>query len=163
LFTQFYGSRPARRRSGGGRGWGLRIVGAANRSIGSASARTAAPGSLAEWRQVGGPGAVPGRGRGGLPGRARSAAAVGRWRRGRRPDAVGKADSREGTRVPTSPSPVQSTSSSHACRVARSLSDTPVIPLGISSRRCLVPLLPGPSRVSSGVGLCFSLASCVRL
>ena len=48
------GSRPTRRRSGGGRdgGWGLRLVavdgcGAAGRSIGSAWARAAAPGSLA--------------------------------------------------------------------------------------------------------------------
>jgi hypothetical protein len=48
------GSRPARRRSGGGRdgGWGLRLVavdgcGAAGRSTGSAWARAAAPGSLA--------------------------------------------------------------------------------------------------------------------
>jgi len=48
------GSRPARRRSGGGRGggWGLRRVvvagcGAAGRPVGFASARAAAPGSLA--------------------------------------------------------------------------------------------------------------------
>ena len=48
------GSRPARRRSEGGRGggWGLRLVavtscGAADRPIGSASARAATPGSLA--------------------------------------------------------------------------------------------------------------------
>ena len=48
------GSRPARRRSGGGRdgGWGLRLVAvdgcvAAGRSTGSAWARAAAPGSLA--------------------------------------------------------------------------------------------------------------------
>ena len=48
------GSRPARRRSEGGRGGGggLRLVavagyGAASRPVGSASARAAAPGSLA--------------------------------------------------------------------------------------------------------------------
>ena len=55
LWVPFMGwSRPARRRSEGGRGggWGLRLVavtscGAADRPIGSASARAAAPGSLA--------------------------------------------------------------------------------------------------------------------
>ena len=78
--------RPARRRSGGGRdgGWRLRLFAvaggeAADRSIGSASARAAAPGSLAGLPLSNGSGPV---GRGaverGLPGRARSAAPGGR-------------------------------------------------------------------------------------
>ena len=61
------------------------------------------------------------------------------------------------------PNPVQSTSSNHAWSVARSLSVTPVIPFGIDSRRCFVPLLPGPpSRASTGVALP-PMGSCVRL
>ena len=40
----------------------------------------------------------------------------------------------------------------------------PLIPIGISIRRCLVPLLPGPpSRVSSGTGLRAVAVSCIRL
>jgi hypothetical protein len=58
---------------------------------------------------------------------------------------------------------LQSTSSNHAWRVARSFSVTPAIPFGINSRRCFVPLLPGPpSRVSNGAELPPIVGSCVK-
>ena len=60
--------------------------------------------------------------------------------------------------------PVQSTSSNHAWRVARSFSVMPVISFGISNRRCIVPLPPrSPSRVNRGTDLFVLSVSLMRL